>query len=79
VHQAEGEVAGEGLHDRLDHPRERDRRREILRLDALELPDREVERLGDGLGRDPPWTEVAVERAPADRAASATWSMQTTW
>ena len=46
---------------------ERDGRRELLRLDALEPPDQEVERLGDDaqvevlLGG-----EVAVERALAD-------------
>ena len=68
LHQPEeGEVAGERLHDRLDHPRQRDGRRELLRLDALEPRDEEVERLGDDaqvevlLGR-----EVAVERALAD-------------
>jgi hypothetical protein len=68
LHQPEeGQVAGEGLDDGLDHPGKRDRRRQILGLDPLQPPDEEVERLGDDpqvevlLGR-----EIAVERALAD-------------
>src|SRR5262249_44934606 len=68
LHQPEeGQVTGERLDDGLDHPRQRDGRGELLRLDTLEPPDQKIERAGDDaeveilLGR-----EVTVERALAD-------------
>ena len=69
LHQPEeGEVAGEGLHDRLDHARRaRCAGGSSSASTRLEPPDEEVERLGDDaeveiLLRG----EVAVERALAD-------------